>query len=287
VLERAVDVQITPTHISSVDPSPQVPKWGGTLRRMGSCRPTRLQHDESAPGQRSLGLHYASSKSMSHPGLATRAPKASARCRSARSAETSVTLPAASVATAMRVSSPLPGAWITLTPSAIPSSTPQRAAPSRTTTTGPANLSASAATRTRSTNARAAPGRSRHQPVGRDPTTFAASIRSTVQVSPTRRSGPPSAMSSARSGNFPRPGLILVQSHSGSGLRVGHREFEQCWRNGGHFLSMPLADRFGKLPLARRIKGLPPRDATPPPVVGRHVPTRSLVKRQSSAMVVR
>jgi hypothetical protein len=34
-----------------------------------------------------------------------------------------------------------------------------------------------------------APGRSRHHPVGRDPTTFASSMRSTIPVSPTRRSG--------------------------------------------------------------------------------------------------
>jgi hypothetical protein len=36
VLGRVADVQVTPTHISSVDPSPQVTKWGGTLRKTGS-----------------------------------------------------------------------------------------------------------------------------------------------------------------------------------------------------------------------------------------------------------
>jgi hypothetical protein len=43
--------------------------------------------------------------------------------------------------------------------------------------------------RHRSTNPWAAFGRSRRQPFGRDPTTFAASIRSTTPVSPSRRSG--------------------------------------------------------------------------------------------------
>ena len=42
---------------------------------------------------------------------------------------------------------------------------------------------------TRSTKSRAAPGRSRHQPVGRDPTTFAASMRSTAAVTSLRTDG--------------------------------------------------------------------------------------------------
>ena len=33
---RLADVQLTPTHISSVEPFPQVTKCGWTLRRMGS-----------------------------------------------------------------------------------------------------------------------------------------------------------------------------------------------------------------------------------------------------------
>ena len=126
---------------------------------------------------------------MSHLGPTTSAPRASTRCRRARSADTSVTWVAASAVVATSVSSPLPSAWTTVTPPATPSSTPPRAAPSRTTTTGSVSRPDSTAARTRSTNARAAPGRSRHQPVGRDPTTFAASMRSTAPVSPPRRAG--------------------------------------------------------------------------------------------------
>jgi hypothetical protein len=129
---------------------------------------------------------HSSSRPMSHPGLATSAPRSSARWHNARSADTSVTRPSASAVSAMRVSSPLPGACRMVTPSATPASTPLRAAPSRTTTTGSASRPTPTAARTRSTNSRAARGRSRHQPFGRDPTTFAASISSTRSLSPFR-----------------------------------------------------------------------------------------------------
>jgi GNAT superfamily N-acetyltransferase len=82
----------------------------------------------------------------------------------------------------MSMSSPLPGAWRTVTPSTTPAWTPSRALPSKTTTTGSVSVPDLTAVRTCSTNARAAPDRSRHQPVGREPTTFAASMRSTTPV---------------------------------------------------------------------------------------------------------
>jgi hypothetical protein len=139
--------------------------------------------NESSPA---IELH-SSSRSMSHPGLSTSAPRSRARWHNARSADTSVTGASASAITANRVSSPLPAAWSTETPLASPTPTPPRAAASRTTTTGPVSRPASAAARTRVTNECAAPGRSRHQPFGREPTTFAASMRSTTSVSPAGR----------------------------------------------------------------------------------------------------
>ncbi len=126
---------------------------------------------------------------MSHPGRATSAPRSWACRHSARSADTSVTWPDASPVTARRVSSPLPAACTTVTSSAVPTPTPPRAAPSRTTTTGPVSRPVPTAARTRSTKVRAAPGRSRHQPSGRDPITFAASMRSTCPVSLSGTSG--------------------------------------------------------------------------------------------------
>ncbi len=122
------------------------------------------------------------SRSMSQEGPTTSAPSASARCRNPRSAVTSVTGSAASEMTLMSMSSPLPAAWTTSTPASTPASTPSRALPSRTTTTGSASRPELRAARTSSTNVRAAPGRSRHHPVGRDPTTLAASMSSTAAV---------------------------------------------------------------------------------------------------------
>jgi hypothetical protein len=81
------------------------------------------------------------------------------------------------------VSSPSPGAWTTVTPSATPASTPRRAVPSRTMTTGSGSRDAAVAARTRSASRRVAVARSRHQPVGREPTTLAVSISSTTQGS--------------------------------------------------------------------------------------------------------
>ena len=83
--------------------------------------------------------------------------------------------------TSTSMSSPLPSAWRTVTPSARSAGAPWRALPSRTTTTGCAIRPELAAARTVVTKAPAAPARSRHHPVGRDPTTLAASIRSTLQ----------------------------------------------------------------------------------------------------------
>ena len=89
------------------------------------------------------------------------------------------------------VPSPSPGACTTSTPSAAPSSTPALALPSSTMVTGGSRRPAATAARTCSVNRRAAPGRSRHHPVGREPMTLAASITSTRPASrPDRLSHP-------------------------------------------------------------------------------------------------
>ena len=59
-------------------------------------------------------------------------PAAGARDRPTRASPD----PAVARLTSTSVSSPLPGAWTTVTPPPVPASTPRRAAPSRTTTTG-------------------------------------------------------------------------------------------------------------------------------------------------------
>jgi hypothetical protein len=125
---------------------------------------------------------HPSSRSRNQPGPAMSAPSASARRLRARSADTRVTWLGESAVAAMSVSSPAPRAWTTVTPPAEPASTPRHAAPSRTTTVDSPSRPAAAAARTRSTNPRADPGRSRHHPVGREPITFAASTRSTTPV---------------------------------------------------------------------------------------------------------
>ena len=121
-----------------------------------------------------------------------------------------------------------------MTPSASPGSTPPRAFPSSTTTTGWVSRPVAAAARTRPTNARAAPGRSRHQPSGREPITFAASMRSTRTVLPAQPMCSPSSPSSRSIGGSSsgaRPGLLPAFSlrsiqDSGSGFspyrQVGH-----------------------------------------------------------------
>ena len=172
-----------------------------------------------------------SRRSRSQDGPTTSAPTASARRRSSRSAVTSVTFRSgARPAMSTSMSSPLPAACWTVTPSAMPGSTPARAAPSRTTITGWAIRSEAAAARTRPTNVRAAPARSRHHPVGRDPTTLAASIRSTAQVwsmtSPGRRTR---VANCAQHGWVPRHlgGRMRGDAQPGArqwrGVQPGHR----------------------------------------------------------------
>ena len=62
------------------------------LQRSAGCRtPDGQGHVHSDWRPVLIVRHHPSSRSMSHPGLATSAPNASARCLSARSADTSVT----------------------------------------------------------------------------------------------------------------------------------------------------------------------------------------------------
>lgn len=132
---------------------------------------------------RSVADNHFARSSRSHRGPTTSAPRASARRRSSRSAVTSVTACSdASAMTSTSISSPLPPARRTITPPARPPCAPSQALPSRTTMTGWATRPESTAARTWSTNSRLAPARSRHQPVGRDPTTLAASMTSTASV---------------------------------------------------------------------------------------------------------
>jgi hypothetical protein len=93
----------------------------------------------------------------------------------------------------------------------VPLIGPWRALPSRTTTTGGAIRPESTAARTWSTNVRAAPARSRHQPVGRDPTTLAASMRSTAPVWPSATGG----------GSCVRVSPLPTQAYVASGLVLG------------------------------------------------------------------
>ena len=127
-------------------------------------------------------VRQPSRRGRSQLGPTTSAPKDSARCRRPRSAVTRVTTSSAAPATTWTsASSPLPSAWITVTPSTRPLGTPCRDWPSRTTTTGGSIRPESHRRSHPGKNVRAAPGRSRHQPVGREPMTFAASMRSTAR----------------------------------------------------------------------------------------------------------
>jgi hypothetical protein len=122
---------------------------------------------------------HGSRRSSNQLGPTTPAPRACARRRSSRSAVTRVTSSsAASATTSTNASSPLPLACSTVTPPDCTAGAPARAFPSRTTTTGGVIRPESAADRSWPTKVRAAPARSRHQPVGRDPMTLAASTRS-------------------------------------------------------------------------------------------------------------
>jgi len=99
-------------------------------------------------------------------------------CGQLRSAVTT-TAPWLASATAAIVSSPSAGACTTATPSSSASAAPVRAWPSSTIVTGAPSRPAVTDARTRSVKTRAAPGRSRHHPVGREPITLAAAITST------------------------------------------------------------------------------------------------------------
>jgi hypothetical protein len=135
------------------------------------------RHREASPPRRSSSQLDAT----------TSAPEPRTRARRPRSADTRTTGVSAVAATLASVSSPSPGAWTTVTPSAAPSSTPWRAVPSTTITTGSGSRDAAVAVRTRSASRRVA-ARSRHQPVGRGPTTLAVSISS---MTPGSRAAPP------------------------------------------------------------------------------------------------
>lgn len=92
--------------------------------------------------------HSTARRSSSQPGPTTAAPTARHRSASPRSAVTTVTGAAAPEASATRVSSPSPGACTTWTVSITPSSTPRRAAPSTTMTTGTGTRDRAVAERT-------------------------------------------------------------------------------------------------------------------------------------------
>src|SRR5918994_852768 len=112
----------------------------------------------------------------------TSAPPARTVAARARSAVTTAVASFAETAlraTSAIVASPSPGACTVRTEPSRPSGTPARALPSRTSTTSA--YARSAATSPRCSRA-AAPGRSRHQPSGREPTTFAPS---TISVATT------------------------------------------------------------------------------------------------------
>ena len=121
------------------------------------------------------------------------------------------------------MSSPLPAACWTVTPSARPGSTPARASPSRTTITGWLIRSEVTAARSWPTNVRAAPARSRHQPVGRDPTTLAASIRSTARVLSMRSPGRRTRMASCTQHGW-------VPRHLGGRMRGDAQPGARQWR---------------------------------------------------------
>ena len=120
--------------------------------------------------------------SRSHFGPTTEQPSARHRAPRARSAETRVTVPVpvASAATVARVSSPSPGAWTTVTPALVPSTTPGGPHPRARRPRAGRGRAAAVAARMSATRAAAAPARSRHHPFGREPTTLAASTTSTV-----------------------------------------------------------------------------------------------------------
>src|SRR5581483_8386866 len=112
----------------------------------------------------------------------TAPPTARTRSARPRSAVTT-TRPRWRSAMVAIVSSPTPGACTTATPSTSDPSAPPRPRPSSTTVTGGLSRPATTADRTVATKSRVAPGRSRHQPVGREPITLAASTTSTSPAS--------------------------------------------------------------------------------------------------------
>jgi len=178
---------------SSVLPAtmlPPVPECAGAREEVG--RPAeRAGRPES---QRS------SSTPSSQPGPRTDAPAATHRPRSSRSAVTTTRGPDSSRTRSTIASSPEPRASITRTgsppagdagESAGDAANPAFAAPSTTSTTSgasaakPGTVSPDAQARTsRSRSRTAAPARSRHQPSGRDPITFAPSTTTVTTRTP-------------------------------------------------------------------------------------------------------
>src|SRR6478735_11280624 len=119
-------------------------------------------------------------RSSSQPGLIVRHPSASTRWRSARSALITTTSSPRALAAADSVTmaaSPSREACTVRRWPSRPRGTPAFAWPSSTSTISSYDVSATAS---RPCRRAAAPGRSRHHPSGRDPTTFAPSTTSTV-----------------------------------------------------------------------------------------------------------
>src|SRR6478735_4479519 len=119
-------------------------------------------------------------RSSSQPGLIVRQPSASTRWRSTRSAlitTTSSPRPRAAAASVTMAASPSREACTVRRWPSRPRGTPAFAWPSSTSTISSYDVSATAS---RPCRRAAAPGRSRHHPSGRDPTTFAPSTTSTV-----------------------------------------------------------------------------------------------------------
>src|SRR5664280_1364239 len=125
-----VSCGVPETGLSLINPQLREPIGGFCSRILkeppaGAARRTRVLADDKHPRRRAaratprtgemghvhndrrpalIVRHHLSSRSMSHPGLAAPAPRASARCRNSRSADTSVTYLVASAVTAMSLS---------------------------------------------------------------------------------------------------------------------------------------------------------------------------------------
>lgn len=161
--------------------------------------------------------NQSTSWSSSQFGPTTFASDARTRSASLRSAVTT-TAPRWAWAMATIVSSPSAGACTTSTPSTSLSSAPARAPPSSTSFTGGSSRPEVTVARTRSVKRRAAPTRSRHQPVGRDPITLAASITSIPRASrqPALAGGPSHALTGPDRGPSPSApdGLLRLRKRT-------------------------------------------------------------------------